>query len=75
MYVVSISVENREREIPEVQEILTKYGDNITTRLGVHNLMRNDGNVIIITYMAEDVEDFVEDLNMVEDVSVNYMEA
>lgn len=33
--VVAIAVDNRERSVPAVQEILTKYGESIIGRMGV----------------------------------------
>lgn len=74
MYVVSISVDSRKENIPEVQEVLTKYGEKISTRLGIHNNINEHNGIIITIYTQNDVEDFVEELNTISGTSVNYME-
>ncbi len=74
MYIVGISVENRKESIPEVQNILTQYGNKITTRLGIHDEPIENRGIIITTYQAEDVQIFIEKLRAVESVRVNYME-
>ena len=74
MYIVSVSTDARTENIPEVQEVLTQYGKNITTRLGIHNPDKENTGVIIITYVSEDVEEFVETLNSIHDVTANFME-
>lgn len=75
MYIVSISVEKREKEVPGVQETLTRYGDNILARLGVHNCEKERKGLIIVVYEAENIEEFVEELNQIDNVTVNFMEA
>lgn len=76
MYIVSIGVSKRKREVPELQNVLTEFGKDISTRLGVHNLddKEKDGLIIVI-YNSENIGEFIERLNEVNDVSVNYMEA
>ena len=71
MYVVSIKVEKRNAEVPEVQEILTKYGDGIETRLGIHTSEKQ--GIIIAIYSKENVEQFVEEINEIGNVSANHM--
>lgn len=73
MYVVSIKVEKRHSEIPEVQEILTKYGDAIETRLGLHT--KEKQGIIIALYNKQNVEQFVEEINSIGEVTANFMEA
>jgi len=75
MYIVSITTEKREKEIPGVQEVLTEYGENIVSRLGVHNCTKDREGLIIVVYDADNVEAFVEDLENISDINVNYMEA
>lgn len=75
MYIISIATEKREKEIPDVQEILTEYGENIISRLGIHNCKKDNYGLIIIVYDAEDIEEFVEKLNVIKGINVNYMEA
>ena len=75
MYIVSISVEKRQAEIPEVQDILTKFGENILARLGVHNCKKEKHGLIIVVYEAENIEEFIEELNTIKNIQVNFMEA
>ena len=74
MYVISISVDKREEEIPDTQEVLTKYGKKIVARLGLHNCEKEYDGLILIVYKEEDVEDFVEEMNRINGINVNYME-
>lgn len=73
MYIVSIITKKREKEIPDVQQILTNHGESIDTRLGI-NLKDNHG-LIILVYTGKNVEEFIEDLNSIGSVTANYMEA
>ena len=75
MYIVSILVDNRADNACEIQEILTKYGKNINARLGVQNPKGENTGIIIVVYTEENIEEFVKELNSIENVSVNYMEA
>ena len=75
MYIISIKTDSRLENISEVQEVLTKYGKNINTRLGVHNPAEEDLGLIIITYVAENVDEVVEELNSISDVVANFMKA
>ena len=73
MYIVSIKTEKRKEEIPDVQQILTTFGEAIDTRLGIHT--KNNQGLIIVVYTKENVEEFVEELNTIGSVTANYMEA
>ncbi len=67
MYIVSISVNSRNLVVPEIQNVLTKYGEKISTRLGIHDSTRENRGIIIVSYVEEDVEQFVEELNGIPD--------
>ena len=73
MYIVSIKVEKRESKIPDVQRILTNYGEAIDTRLGVHT--KDNQGLIIVLYNKQNINEFIEDLNGIEDIKVSFMEA
>lgn len=75
MYIVSISTDSRVDSIPEVQEVLTKHGGDITTRLGIHNPNKENAGVIVVAYISDNVEEFIEELNSIESVEANFMEA
>jgi len=75
MYIVSISIDKRAKEIPDVQEVLTKNGGNITTRLGIHDPDEERKGLIIVTYIGENIEEFIEELNSIDElISINFME-
>ncbi len=74
MYIVSISIEHREKCVPEVQEVLTRYGENISTRLGIHNPEKENTGVIILSYVGENVKEIAEELNEIPEVTANFME-
>jgi len=75
MYVVSISVEKRAKTVPDIQSTLTKYGDSITTRLGIHDPGEKSKGIMIVTYVGENIEEFVEELNSLDELlNVNFME-
>ena len=55
--ILGVQVTNRVENIPGVQEILTEYGCNIKTRLGLHDVTEshcsNVGLLILETYGDE----------------------
>jgi hypothetical protein len=55
--VLGIQVTNRVENVPEVQKVLTQYGCNIRTRLGLHevadSVCSTHGLLILETYGAE----------------------
>ena len=67
MYIVSISVNSRNLVVPEIQNVLTKYGEKISTRLGMHDSTKENRGVIIVSYIDEDIDQFVEELNGIPD--------
>lgn len=75
MHIVSLVIEKRTEDIPEVQATLTKYGKNIISRLGLHDIDEKKEGLILIVYNdKESIEEFVETLNSINGVNVNYME-
>ena len=75
MHIVSLVIEKRTEDIPEVQATLTKYGKNIISRLGLHDIDEKKEGLILIVYNdKESIEEFVETLNSINGVDVNYME-
>ena len=74
MYLVSILIDHREEEVPDVQAVLTKYGKNIISRLGLHQCKEGE-NLLVIVYNAEDVTEFAAELKTSGNIDVNYMQA
>ncbi|NPV79432.1 MAG: hypothetical protein HPY52_04020 [Firmicutes bacterium] len=70
VHVVGIRVEDRVKYAPEVQEILTRYGDVIVSRAGYHNPQSPDG-IITMVVEAEPtiVQNLAKDLRKIEGVS------
>ncbi|HHV94224.1 MAG TPA: hypothetical protein GXX47_06800 [Firmicutes bacterium] len=65
--VIGILLRNRRKQAPEVQEVLTKYGDLILARSGVHDPERERG---LITLTVEGSEEEITALQReLEDVS------
>jgi len=73
LYIVSISIYKRKKEVPEVQSILTKYGEEIHARIGLHNISKDKKGLIIVAYTGKNIEDFIQELKSKENVIINYM--
>ncbi len=73
MYIVSIKVMERANEATNLQTILTKYGNNIETRIGINTL--DEHGLIIIVYNNENIEEFITEINKLDNVKTNYMKA
>jgi len=74
MYIISIKIGDRIEIAPDVQEILTKYGKNINTRLGIRGKRDIfEGNIILI-YENENIEEFLEEFKKFDEIKINYME-
>ena len=76
--VLGINVTNRVQEIPAVQKILTDYGCNIRTRLGLHEVSAKTcsslGLLILDTYGAEaDIMEMIKKLKKVKGLVVKKM--
>jgi len=78
-YIIGIRLDNRVNNAVKFQEVLTKNGCRIKTRLGLHevdeNACANDGIIILQPYgKKEDVEALVNELNSVEGVTAKYID-
>lgn len=70
---------NRISEAVKFQDLLTKNGCKIRTRLGLHevsdNACSNDGLIVLQPYGSkEDVEALVNDLNSLEGITAKYLD-
>ncbi|MDR0306673.1 MAG: hypothetical protein LBI42_07525 [Chitinispirillales bacterium] len=82
-YIVGIHIDDRVSHVPQVQEILTKFGCFIKTRIGLHDIGLHDvgesscsSNGIIIVELLGDsgrFEEFTSALSGVDGVDVQYM--
>jgi hypothetical protein len=72
--IVGVSVKFREQTAIKLQEFFTKYGCNIKTRLGLHNVDKNacspSGLIILQLYDADAILDtFINELNSIDGVT------
>ncbi len=69
-YVIILTVKNRKQNAIKVQEILTKYGSVIKTRLGLHETAQEnqEGLIILHTSVSQRSEELAEKLNSIEGV-------
>jgi hypothetical protein len=77
--VVGVHVDSRVKKVPHVQEVFTKYGCNIKTRLGLHEVADNacspSGLIILEMYGDENAVTGMEsELNAMDGVTVKKME-
>lgn len=71
--IVGIVVDNRADKADDVQNIITRYGDSIISRMGVPSPDRYQG-IITIAMEAERarVSQFINDLELIEGVNASY---
>ncbi|MEN3185188.1 MAG: hypothetical protein ABDK94_08465 [Atribacterota bacterium] len=77
--ILVIKIETRSSKALKVQEVLTKHGCTIKTRLGLHEVSPDycaeDGLVILeLSGKQEEVEKLQQDLEKLEGVTVRYIE-
>lgn len=76
--IMGITIDSRSHHAPEVQEVLTRYGCIIRTRLGLHETAKetcSERGLILLEIPGEsnDVNNLVHDLQDIEGVRVNTM--
>lgn len=75
--VISLVLDKRTEDAPDVQEILTRNGCLIRVRLGVHDVKGCSDNGLIILVVEGDekeVQSFIDDLKQFPRVRVNHMD-
>lgn len=76
-YVVALLVDNRLHDAPKLQEILTKHGCLIKTRIGIHEAgdkCSNQGLIILhMQSSQEEISNFENDIRSLEHVKIQYM--
>ncbi len=78
--VMAIKIEPRVKKAPEVQEILTKYGCIIHTRIGLHEATKdscaNSGLVLLnlLTDEKEEIKNLHEELDSMKGVTAKILE-
>lgn len=71
-----ISVNDRISSALEVQKILTKYGDIVLVRLGLHNSSENKAGLIILELKPEKekIDMLQSELKNIPEVNLKYVE-
>ncbi|SNX54345.1 hypothetical protein [Thermoanaerobacterium sp. RBIITD] len=74
IYIMGISVDKRSDFAPKVQEVLTKHGDNILARFGIHD-DGNDNGLITLNVRGDEgyINEFSSELSNIPTVKVNHM--
>ena len=73
MHIISINVKKRVKEVPDVQKVLTEFGDSIISRIGLHNIGENKNGLIIVVFDGKNEKEFTDKLEKIENVSVKSM--
>lgn len=76
---IGVRIDNRINNAVKFQEVLTRNGCKIKTRLGLHetsdDTCSNDGIIILQPYgTKEDVESLVNELNSLEGITARYLD-
>lgn len=77
--ILIVKIESRSNQALKVQEVLTKHGCAIKTRLGLHEVSPNycaeDGLVILeLSGKKEEIDTLQQDLEKLEGITVRYIE-
>jgi len=74
--IIAVTVEKRSEHAVKVQEILTKHGCVITTRVGTSEAGCTERGLIILQAFGENAEivNLLDELNAFDDVKVNSMD-
>ena len=75
--VFGVHISGRVENVPAVQAVLTKYGCNIRTRLGLHDADSTScspSGLLLIDAFGEEVEDFYQELRVQKGVDVQRMD-
>lgn len=76
--IMLVKVNHRVQKVPEMQEVLTKYGCSIKMRLGLHeagDVCSNQGLIILqLTGDEKEINAFEKELSSVEGISVKLVE-
>lgn len=75
---IVIAVDHRREEAEKLQKVLTKYGCEVKTRLGLHeagDLCSDEGLILLqLIPETEDATNFIEELNTLEGVRSTLIE-
>ena len=76
--IIGISVENRQKTSKAVQDVLTKYGCEIKTRLGINDYKESEctyqGMILVDVPKRSAAEELIKNLESIQNVTVKSME-
>ncbi|HEX3020522.1 MAG TPA: hypothetical protein VHP36_09475 [Chitinispirillaceae bacterium] len=77
-YIVGVHITNRVKHVPSVQNVLTEFGCNIKTRIGLHEMSEDTcspNGLILVELIGDDqkLKDFTSALKNIEGVEVKEM--
>jgi hypothetical protein len=75
--IFGVHISKRVESVPAVQAVLTKYGCNIRTRLGIHDADSTScspSGLLVVDVFGAEVEDFYKELQAVEGVDLQRMD-
>jgi hypothetical protein len=72
--IIGIAVDCRAERAPEVQEVITRYGEEIVCRMGVPTAAKKDGLItLIFNGKAVAADEFYHELEAIEGLNVQMM--
>ncbi len=74
--IMAVTIDNRNTEAPKFQELITKHGCIIKTRLGIHEVEScSNAGLIILQLCGEDeqIKALGDDINSLKDVKAKWM--
>jgi hypothetical protein len=75
--IFGIHISHRTENVPAVQAVLTKYGCNIRTRLGIHDADMTScspSGLVLVDVFGDGVEDFYKELDGLTGVGLQRMD-
>ena len=72
--IIGINVTNRLKHVDSVQKVLTKYGHDISTRLGLHNNKDDSPNgLILVEVESKSFKPLLEELKVIDGLKLKSM--
>jgi len=76
--IMGLVVESRNKKAPKLQEVLTKHGCIIKTRLGLHEATEDNCSqegviVLLLSGKSEEIEELEKDIGKLEGIRYNIM--
>jgi hypothetical protein len=75
--IFGVHISQRVKNVPAVQAVLSKYGCNIRTRLGIHDAdgtSCSPSGLLLVDAFGPEMEDFYKELQALEGVDIQRMD-